>query len=149
VSAGDPSPGSGVPLGTTGAGLQPLASAAPTDSLVGVVAVILRQDRFLVIRRSPYVRAPGKYCFPGGGMAVQPVRQLWESITPWGVSLVWWHAEILPDAQLTPNPQEVAEVQWLRGDEMLALPELLESNRHFLAAHSWQTIGSIRTSART
>jgi len=33
-----------------------------------VVAVILRGERFLVICRSQQVRAPGMYCFPGGGI---------------------------------------------------------------------------------
>ncbi len=34
----------------------------------GVVAVVMRGDRFLTIRRSAEVLAPGKYCFPGGGI---------------------------------------------------------------------------------
>ena len=120
--------------------------------LRGVVAVILRDDRFLVIRRSQFVRAPGQYCFPGGGIEdgetdelalqrelreelnvfVVPREQVWESVTPWGVALSWWCAELDPAAVLVPNPDEVASVHWLNRDEILQLPELLESNRHFL-----------------
>ena len=32
------------------------------------VAVILDGDKFLIIKRSANVRAPGQYCFPGGGI---------------------------------------------------------------------------------
>jgi 8-oxo-dGTP pyrophosphatase MutT (NUDIX family) len=34
----------------------------------GVVAVVLRDERFLVIRRAAGVVAPGAFCFPGGGV---------------------------------------------------------------------------------
>ena len=36
----------------------------------GVVAVVIRDGRFLVIRRSQHVRAPLMHCFPGG--AIEP-----------------------------------------------------------------------------
>jgi hypothetical protein len=69
-------------------------------------------------------------------VAIQPVRLLWNSVTPWGVPLAWWHA-LLPDAvEPQPNLAEVAAVHWLSADELLALPELLESNRDFLHVHS-------------
>lgn len=130
------------------------------QSIDGVVAVILRADRFLVIRRSQFVRAPGRFCFPGGGILagedqatalirelreelnvdVLPLRRLWNNVTPWGVSLAWWHAELTENALLEPNPQEVESIHWLCVEEVLALPELLESNREFLAAHSLANI---------
>jgi 8-oxo-dGTP diphosphatase len=132
----------------------------PSQPVDGVVAVILRADRFLVIRRSQFVRAPGQFCFPGGGihagedeiaalarelreelnLEIQPLRRLWNSVTPWGVSLAWWHAQLAESALPQPNPHEVESVHWLRTDEMLALPELLASNREFLAVHSPTTI---------
>jgi 8-oxo-dGTP pyrophosphatase MutT (NUDIX family) len=34
----------------------------------GVVGVIKREDRFLIIRRSKFVTAPRKLCLPGGTM---------------------------------------------------------------------------------
>ena len=126
----------------------------------GVVAVVLQGDRFLVIRRSQFVRAPGRYCFPGGGIelneaeeaalirelreelsvSVRPLCRLGDSVTSWGVSLSWWYTELSPAATLMPDPQEVESVHWLTSAEMLGLPELLESNRDFLAAHTAESI---------
>lgn len=120
----------------------------------GVVAVILRAERFLVIRRSQQVAAPGKYCFPGGGIEtgetesvalerelleelnvpIVPQHCLWQSVTPWRVALSWWLAELPAGLEPTPTPAEVESIHWLTAAEMAALPELLESNHHFLAA---------------
>lgn len=120
----------------------------------GAVAVIPREGRLLVIRRSQQVRAPGRYCFPGGeieadeseqaalvreireelGVAIRPVARLWESTTPWGVWLAWWQAELLPGETLAANPAEVESIHWHTPDEMTQLAELLESNQAFLAA---------------
>src|SRR3954469_15545864 len=80
----------------------------------GVVAVVMRGEQFLVIRRSQHVRAPGMHCFPGGTiepgeseaealcremleelqLAARPQRLLWRSVTPWKTELAWWLAEI-------------------------------------------------------
>lgn len=131
---------------------NPAASERPLRR--GAVAVIVREDRLLVIQRSLTVAAPGKFCFPGGGIepgeseeqalvreiqeelgvAIQPVRKLWHSITPWRVDLAWWLGSIEPEATLSANPAEVAEVFWHTPDEMAALEHLLESNRAFLQA---------------
>lgn len=120
----------------------------------GVVAVIRRADRLLVIRRALNVEAPGAFCFPGGasegqetepeslqrelreelGVAITPQRYLWECTTPWEVHLSWWLAGLEPTAVLVPNPREVAEVHWLTLEEMAQLPELLISNHRFLQA---------------
>jgi len=128
----------------------------PPIRKVGVVGVLVRDDRLLVIRRSKLVRAPGRYCFPGGamelgefedqtlvreiheelGVDVRPIRRLHRSITPWRVDLRWWLAEVDPSATLQPHPAEVETADWYTVAELLALEELLESNRHFLAA--WQ-----------
>jgi 8-oxo-dGTP diphosphatase len=125
----------------------------PDPARRGVVAVVAREDRFLVIKRSRHVRAPGAYCFPGGWIEAdesepaalvrelreelrlesQAGQRIWESVTPWGVRLVWWTASLCGGEPL-PNPDEVETVHWLTPDEMLALPQLLESNRDFLAA---------------
>lgn len=122
----------------------------------GVVAVVPRRERLLVIRRSQSVIAPGAYCFPGGGIhddeseSVAVVREmheelnveatprhcLWRSVTPWNVELAWWLAELPADAIPQPNEAEVEDVHWLTPDEIRSLAELLESNHHFLDA--WQ-----------
>ncbi len=122
----------------------------------GVVAVAVRNGRLLVIRRSRHVAAPGAYCFPGGeieegegeeqavvremeeelGATVEPLRRIWRNVTPWGVELAWWLVALPADAVLVANEHEVGAVHWLTPDEILALPQLLESNREFMAA--WQ-----------
>jgi 8-oxo-dGTP diphosphatase len=120
----------------------------------GAVAVILREGRFLVIRRSQRVVAPGMYCFPGGGIeseesepqalvreireelgvVVQPIRCVWRSVTPWKVRLAWWLSRLEPAVQLTPDQLEVESVHWFTPNEMAKLPDLLASNHHFLEA---------------
>ncbi len=122
--------------------------------MLGVVAVVLRGDKFLVIRRSQHVRAPGRYCFPGGSIEtdeteeqavvrefaeelnapVMPIARLWSSLTITNVRLAWWQVSLTPEQSLTPNPLEVESIHWLTRDEALALPELLASNRDFYAA---------------
>jgi 8-oxo-dGTP diphosphatase len=116
--------------------------------------VVVRQGKLLVIKRAEIVRAPGAFCFPGGGIepgeseeqavmrefqeelaaVVQPVRRLWHSVTRWGVQLDWWLAYLQTDEELVPNPAEVESVHWLTPAEMLAERRLLESNREFLDA---------------
>jgi 8-oxo-dGTP diphosphatase len=119
-----------------------------------VVAVVRRADKFLVIRRSQYVRAPGMYCFPGGHvesgeseaeavcremqeeLALNALAQrlLWRNVTPWNVELAWWLAEVDPAAVPRPNPLEVESYHWLTPLEMRQLPQLLASNLEFLTA---------------
>ena len=120
----------------------------------GAVAVLVREQRFLVIRRSRFVSAPRTFCFPGGhiergeseaaalqrelreelGCIVRPLRRLWQSVTPRRVELHWWLAEFTDDEPLVPRAEEVESFHWLTVAEMHALPELLDSNRQFLAA---------------
>ncbi|MGA2064416.1 MAG: NUDIX domain-containing protein [Thermoguttaceae bacterium] len=118
----------------------------------GAVAVIPRDDRVLVIRRSRSVVAPLTYCFPGGGIeegeseqsavvrevreeigvVVRPVRRLWQCVTPWKVELAWWLAEMPAQAVPAANPAEVESIHWVTPGQMAQLPGLLESNRLFL-----------------
>ena len=118
----------------------------------GAVAIVVRDGRMLVIRRSQYVVAPRTYCFPGGGIEageseeaaivrevqeeigirVQPIRRLWECVTAWKVHLAWWSARFDSHQTPTPNPAEVESVHWFTPREMAELPALLESNRVFL-----------------
>ena len=129
-------------------------AAGPPARKIGVVGVISRNEKLLVIQRSRFVRSPGKFCFPGGameqgeteeqtlvrelqeelGVSVSPLRFLHRSVTPWSVDLRWWQAELSEAEQVLPNPSEVAAWQWMSVAEILSQHELLESNRIFLAA---------------
>ncbi len=130
----------------------------PDDNLPrpvrGVVAVVVREQKLLVIERSQLVRAPGMFCFPGGAseegesepaalarelieelaLAAAPVRRLWNSVTPWGVALSWWLATIGEGTNPEPNAAEVASCHWLSVAEFRRLEKLLASNLEFLDA---------------
>src|SRR5215470_12967453 len=115
-----------------------MSEVAETGPRRGVVAVVTRGERFLVIRRSQHVRAPGMHCFPGGAiepeeaedvallrelreeLAVEarPLRLLWRSVTPWNVALAWWLAEIDAAAEPIANPLEVESFAWLTPGEI-------------------------------
>jgi 8-oxo-dGTP diphosphatase len=133
---------------------EAMSEATPLGGRQGAVAVIVRDGRLLVIRRSQQVVAPGKFCFPGGGMEageteemtlvreireelgvpIRPVRCLWRSVTPWHVTLSWWLCNMDAAAVPQPNPLEVESVQWFTPGEMAQLADLLESNAQFLKA---------------
>ncbi len=118
----------------------------------GAIAVCMRRERMLVIRRARSVVAPLAYCFPGGGIEdgeteeqalvrelqeelavdVRPMRRIWTCTTDWKVQLAWWRAELPTEAVPRANPAEVESVHWLTVEEMAQLPELLPSNRRFL-----------------
>jgi len=133
-----------------------VTTASPNQSAVrrGVVAVVLRGEQFLMIRRSQLVRAPGMHCFPGGSiepsegeadairremleelaLEAQPERLLWRSVTPWGVELAWWLTAIDAAAKPVANPLEVESFHWLRAEQIRGLTQLLASNVEFLDA---------------
>ena len=131
---------------------NPMNQPTGTIRKRGVVAVIAEEGKLLLIRRAANVPAPGKWCFPGGaiepgetpemalirelreelGVDIKPTRVLWESVTPWGVFLMWWQASLPSNARLTPNPKEVAEVFWMKPHDLVAARDLLDSNRQFL-----------------
>ncbi|MGI9474895.1 MAG: NUDIX hydrolase [Rubripirellula sp.] len=120
----------------------------------GVVGVIFRAERLLIIRRSLTVAAPGKLCLPGGGIEsgesesdalvremqeelaidVAPIRLCWRSVTDWGTELAWWLAHLDHDITPIANPEEVAEVHWMQRDEIRTAHQMLPSLPTFLDA---------------
>ncbi len=133
----------------------------------GVVVVVWRGGRYLLIRRAPGVAAPGAWCFVGGalepgetqkqavrrefreevGGSVEPIRKVWEYTWEDGrLRLHWWLAELHP-VPLVSNPNEVSEIRWCTPAEAIALPGLLYSNRAFLAAVPPETLESALSEA--
>ncbi|MEC8555801.1 MAG: NUDIX domain-containing protein [Planctomycetota bacterium] len=120
----------------------------------GAVAIVVEDQKFLVIRRSTHVRAPNLLCFAGGTiergetpeqaivreleeelhLMATPVRHVWQSRTAWGTLLEWVLVERNPESEPQPNPQEVAEYFWLEGEELLEHPDLLPSVPAFFKA---------------
>ena len=121
----------------------------------GVVAVIQQNERFLVIRRSAYVVAPGKLCFPGGGIEagesqpvalcrelmeeiaveINPGEKLWESVGRSNTRVYWWSAVITGNASPRANPKEVESIFWMTRQELLGQEDLLPGNRDFLTRY--------------
>lgn len=120
----------------------------------GVVGIIVRENRFLLIRRSKIVAAPGFVCFAGGGIEegeteeealiremqeelsidIQPHARVWESVTRWGTQLGWWLIHADDSIAPIPNPDEVEEIFWLTHQEITIRTDLLGSMPDFLAA---------------
>jgi 8-oxo-dGTP diphosphatase len=135
--------------------MKPARPLQPDGKVHGVVAAIHRpaDDRWLLIRRSYTVAAPGKICFPGGtvelnetledaltremreelGAEIRPVRQCWHWESPdRPLVLFGWIAELLSD-DLQPDPAEVAEFLWLTATEAVEHIDAMPSNRSFVA----------------
>ena len=120
----------------------------------GAIAVIKDGDRFLAIKRSQTVRAPGKICFPGGGVepgetveealvremqeelgvAVTPIKYVWRCTSVGGFDLSWWVTEVEPGEVITPDHSEVESYHWMTQAELVADRDLLESNLNFFDA---------------
>lgn len=142
-----------------------MSSAQPVE---GVVAVIERDGRLLVIRRAAGVVAPGSWCLPGGaieagetpadaivrevaeevGLVVRPDREIWRWSRPDGsLRLYWWRAAMKDIGdRTTPSAAEVAECRWVTPAEFRSLEPVLESNRAFL---DWYDSRAAAQSSRT
>jgi len=117
----------------------------PAPVMRGVIGVIRRDDRYLVIQRSATVRAPLAWCFPGGeiepGESVEAalVREMREElnadVTPGaliavhekrdGQLILHCMTATLNGGEPRPNPAEVARCAWLTREEIAAVEGLL------------------------
>ncbi len=106
----------------------------------GVVGIVERDGKYLVIQRSEFVPAPLLYSFPGGGIEpgetpqqalirefteelgvpCTPRRRILESLSAWGAHIAWWLADMTDEqiAAINPSEREVAQVLWLTPDEI-------------------------------
>ena len=130
------------------------ASNSTRKIQLAAVAIVTREQKFLTIKRSATVRAPGKICFPGGGIEpgetadqaavremreelnveIKPISFVWKSSSPRGFELYWWRCELLEDQTIVPNLEEVESFHWMTQAEMVAEPELLDTNDAFFKA---------------
>lgn len=118
------------------------------------VGVITRGAKLLTIKRSKFVRAPSKFCFPGGSVEagetvaealvremkeelsidVVPIQELWTSVAASGCHLHWWAASLSEEQSIEPNELEVESYDWLTVLEIRELRNLLPSNSEFFRA---------------
>lgn len=122
----------------------------------GAVAVLVENGEFLVIRRSPFVRAPNMLCFAGGtieegespeeaivremeeelGLVVEVERQVFQSRTSWGTLLEWILVTRKPECEPVANTAEVSEWMWITANQLLERDDLLPSVPDFFVAWS-------------
>ncbi|CAL9323397.1 NUDIX domain-containing protein [Streptomyces olindensis] len=116
-----------------------------------IVAVLLRGERVLAVRRGPAVARPGYWqplsgkVEPGEtqeqavarevreevGLTVVPLAKVWESETDdRRFRLHWWTARA-DTGEVVPDPAEVAEARWVTPEEFLALDPVFEGDRAF------------------
>lgn len=130
----------------------------PSDPpAIGILGLLRRGDRLLLIQRSREVKAPLTWCFPGGHLEpgeTQPealVREMREELgvevrpgeylltqTKHGGQLVLhcWSATILVGSPV-PNPREVADLAWLTPEEIRRQPGLLPGTTAILDEVGW------------
>lgn len=122
----------------------------------GAVGIVVEDEQFLVIRRSPQVRAPNMLCFAGGtvepgespeqtvvremqeelNLTVNVHSHVWQSVTRWGTLLEWFLVHRDGDAEPVPNTAEVSEWMWLTAEQLLTHPDRLPSVPHFFVEWS-------------
>jgi mutator protein MutT len=104
----------------------------------GILGIIQKGGRLLMIQRSAHVRVPHAWCFPGGTiepgesqpdalvremreevhLEVRPGRHLMTQTKHDGKLVLYcWSAEII-SGEPRPNPHEVAEIAWMTPAEI-------------------------------
>lgn len=110
-----------------------MEASNPQSPVLGILGIIRRDGRLLVIRRSATVAAPLAWCFPGGHIEpgetepealiremreelhldVRPGRYLTTQVKRDGALVLHcWSASVEGD-EPEPNPAEIAEVVWM------------------------------------
>ena len=122
--------------------------------LGAVVSVIFDGERFLTIKRSQEVKAPGAIGFAGGGVEpdetqadaivremqeelgveVTPVKQVWTCHTPRGVELNFWQVRFVGEQEIKLDPNEVEFYAWHTPQSLREQFNLISSAVPFLDA---------------
>ncbi|MCC5829915.1 MAG: NUDIX domain-containing protein [Phycisphaeraceae bacterium] len=121
----------------------------------GVIVGMCRDDgRWLLIRRSAHVAAPGKVCFPGGaiepgesrrlaairevreevGLPIIDLRQVWHDRSSDRPLTLWGYLGRAEHFNARAQPHEVDELLWLGEREIRACPDLLGNTLSFFDA---------------
>jgi len=122
-----------------------------SDRRKAVVAVVVEEGRFLLIRRGASVPDPGYWApvtgviAPGEaeadavvrevleevGLKVQPVRRVWRCVSAGGThDLYWWLARPV-GGRLSPDSREVAAVRWCSPSEYAEAEPTFPTDRQF------------------
>ncbi len=129
-----------------------MGSDAKRTTGEGIVAIIEREGRYLMIRRPDDIRAGGYWCFVGGaiedgesqeqalvrevreevGLEVAPGEKVWECLSIYREWVL--HCWTVSDSggEVRADPREVAEFRWLTVAEIMRLPQLMPSVPEFL-----------------
>lgn len=114
--------------------------------------MLMRNNRYLMIRRAPGVAKPGMWCFPGGHLEkgetsrIAVERELAEELgllvraekrvgsvrvlDSRHVLAVWLVSHIGGEMRLA--EAEISETRWLTPQEVLTIPHSIPSNKHVL-----------------
>jgi 8-oxo-dGTP diphosphatase len=116
-----------------------------------VVAVVIHEDRVLLIQRGAAMPGPGYWAPPGGelepgesqdvavirevreevGLAIRPLRKVWENLSASGThKLHWWLAEYA-GGELRLDPSEISDARWFKMEEVLRLEPTFAGDREF------------------
>lgn len=122
------------------------------DVLKQAVAIVIKTgNRFLLIKRAKKGQAEDYWCPITGaiengesqeqavvreaseemGIAVAPVKKVWECYTEDKEYLLHWWSAKLVDATITMNPDEVKDYQWVSYEEMKGLGKMFEADLGF------------------
>lgn len=116
-----------------------------------VVAVVRKDDQFLVILRGPHARQPGYWAPLSGtiepgeqqqdtlvrevheeiGLRVTPLGKVWESTSADGTFVLHWWTAAITGGELTLNPGEVSEARWVTTEEFGLLHPTFAGDHHF------------------
>ncbi|MBI2347802.1 MAG: NUDIX domain-containing protein [Deltaproteobacteria bacterium] len=119
--------------------------------LDAIVAVIIKDEKTLLIQRAPTVRGGGYWAPVSGevepgesqeaavareameevGLTVRPVRKVWENISSRKTFILhWWLADYVA-GELVLERKEVSDARWLTVDEVRRLDSTFEGDREF------------------